>query len=139
METKPKVFTIVGDKNRYPHKGMHPDCWEKPHRGIVLSELDPIVWRGSLAFPGNEYPDPVDVAKHVQSVSHIVDDRVPVLWYFVNDCGIMKVLHSKVMWEDWSGLELWDELYKWWKNEREEENKRRLISLEKEIEANEST
>lgn len=144
MDKKPDVFTIVGDKNRCPYKGMHPDCWEKPHRGIVLSELDPIAWRATLAFPGNEYPDPLDVAKHVQRVSHITDDRVPVLWYFIKDCGIMNPVHSKVMWEEWKDLEPWDEIYKWWIDERDKVYKERSLSLDKEIaldkeiEANES-
>jgi hypothetical protein len=60
---------VVGCRYRWPQSSSHPDCWEVPHKGIVLALDDVRAWKNTLAFPELSWPDgPIQeyVTEHVQ-------------------------------------------------------------------------
>lgn len=78
-----EVGTKVGAK-RWPYHAAHPDCWGKPHAGIVLSPRDPRAWQGTMAF-GDRLPSHEEVDAHVDWIEANVPDRrptLPVEWDF---------------------------------------------------------
>lgn len=87
----PAVGTEVGCEYRWPYHCNHPDCWQPPHKGIVLALDDPRAWRGSLAFPRNP-PTQEECTAHVQKCLDrgLLQNDVPVLWTWVggNEQGV---------------------------------------------------
>ncbi len=77
----PAPGTEVGCYYRWPYQSAHPDCWQPPHKGIVLALDDPRAWRDSAAFPRN-LPTQEECTKHVQKCLEmgLLKDTVPVLW-----------------------------------------------------------
>ena len=77
----PPPGSEVGCEYRWPFKSSHPDCWGKPHKGIVLALDDIRAWTGSLAFPRNP-PTQEECTAHVQSCLDrgLLLNNVPVLW-----------------------------------------------------------
>ena len=81
----PAPGTEVGCEYRWPYDHAHPDCWQKPHKGVVLALDDPRAWRNSLAFPATMYPDgpPQDkLTAHVEKClsNGLLTSHVPVLY-----------------------------------------------------------
>ena len=76
--------TEVGAK-RWPYSACHSDCWEAPHKGIVLERDDPRAWARTMAFPSAE-PDPEAVKRHVAWCHKEFGESnsVPVLWLFAD-------------------------------------------------------
>lgn len=75
--------TKVGAR-RWPNHGAHPECWGRPHAGIVLASNDPRAWQGTLAF-GDRLPTKDEVDRHLAWIEANVPNRqpsVPVLWDF---------------------------------------------------------
>lgn len=77
------VGTEVSTNQRWPGSGFHPDCWEPPHKGIVLAVNNPRAWTNTVAFPGRS-PDQEEVDKHLENLKqrNISLDRTPVLYSF---------------------------------------------------------
>lgn len=80
----------VGCRYRWPYCANHSDCWQRPHKGIVLALDDPRAWKDSLAFPGLTYPDgpPQDlVTAHVEKCREqgLLSDGTPVLWQWFDE------------------------------------------------------
>lgn len=94
-ENFPAPGTEVGCKYRWPYHSAHPDCWQPPHKGIVLALDDPRAWRNSLAFP-RQTPTQEECTAHVQSCLDrgLLTKNVPVLWTW-ND-----VHEQGVQWDD---------------------------------------
>lgn len=81
----PAPGTEVGCEYRWPYDHAHPDCWQEPHKGVVLALDDPRAWNNSLAFPGSMYPDgPPQAAltAHVEKclANGLLTTHVPVLY-----------------------------------------------------------
>lgn len=78
----PAPGTEVGCEYRWPYDHAHPDCWQPPHKGVVLALDDPRAWRGSVAFPRAEMLTPEAVTKHVEWClsEKLLFDKVPVLY-----------------------------------------------------------
>lgn len=112
VKERPEPFTVVGSKDRCPYMDLHPDCWELPYQGIVLSSKDPIVWRNTLAFP-EDRPDPLDVAKYVEDYNFEKTDEVPVMWYFW-DNDLIRILRPRIYWVKYENLETYDYILEWW-------------------------
>jgi len=91
---------------RWPYAGAHPDCWGRPHRGVVLDQTDPRAWSGSIAFPRE--PGRGEVLEHLIKVGWS-EDEVPVAWEF-----------GRVYWERVENLKPYDEDVRAWERAREE-------------------
>lgn len=92
-----EIGTKVGAK-RWPNHAAHPDCWEKPHAGVVLSPRDPRSWEGTMAF-GSRLPTQAEVDAHVDWIEADVQKREPTLpveWDFWG--------RKEVYWETVSSL-----------------------------------
>jgi len=74
--------TLVGSR-RWPSAAAHPDCWEPPHKGVVLSQTDVRAWSRTIAFSAGE-PSLREVTLHVAQLHarNLLVDDVPVLWDF---------------------------------------------------------
>ena len=81
----PAPGTEVGCSYRWPYKVNHPDCWEPPHKGVVLALDDPRAWRDTLAFP-QRVPTQEECTAHVQKCldDGLLKGDVPVLWTWTN-------------------------------------------------------
>lgn len=78
---KLEVGEVVGG-HRWPYNHVHPDCWGRPHVGVVLADDDPRAWEGTLAFPFRR-PSAWEAWAHVawcRSWGGLAGDSVPVLW-----------------------------------------------------------
>lgn len=78
-----EIGTKVG-AGRWPYYGAHPDCWGRPHAGVVLAPNDPRLWKGTLAF-GDRLPSQAKVDNHLAWINVNVPNRipsVPVQWDF---------------------------------------------------------
>lgn len=87
--------TAVGCRYRWPYHANHPDCWVRPHQGVVLALDDPRAWSETLAFPCVA-PDQAKVTKHVEwclDQGLLSDGKVPVLWTWSTGGG------SQVQWD----------------------------------------
>lgn len=82
----PVMGTEVGCKYRWPYHSAHPDCWQPPHKGIVLALDDPRAWSNCLAFPGRT-PSQAECTAHVQKCldSGLLQNDVPVLWTWFDE------------------------------------------------------
>lgn len=81
-----EVGTKVGAR-RWPYNAAHPDCWVRPHAGVVLSQRDPRAWQGTMAF-GERLPTQAEVDRHVDWIEKNIPDRkatLPVLWDFFGE------------------------------------------------------
>lgn len=87
------VGTEVG-AGLIPYHASHPDCWQRPWKGVVLALDDVRAWAGSLAFP-DENPEQLAVSAHVRWCldQGLLRGKVPVAWEF-----------GKVHWERPQGL-----------------------------------
>lgn len=88
--------TLVG-AGRWPEQSGHPDNWEEPHFGVVLSIGDPEAWVGTAAFPGLFPPTKDQVVRHITSTRNgtamiHTNHDVPVRWNFPDG--------EKVIWEN---------------------------------------
>lgn len=79
------VGWVVGNK-RWPMCSAHPDCWQTPWKGKVLSIASPEAWTNSIAFP-NHKPTEEETTAHVRQLinSGFIPSSVPVLWSFEGD------------------------------------------------------
>lgn len=78
----PREGETVGSR-RWPYSACHPDCWQPPHQGVVISRTDVRAWAGTIAF-GPRTPSQTEVTLHVQRLQAqgLLLDDVPVLWSF---------------------------------------------------------
>jgi hypothetical protein len=103
--------TEVSTTYRWPYDSAHPDCWQQPHRGILLAENDPRAWAGSLAFPpaiGSTllalFPTQTAVDAHI---AQLAERGIPVTGRPVMyDFGVMweiteKTMPYSVIYEKW--------------------------------------
>lgn len=77
------VGTKVGAR-RWPYHAAHPDCWGRPHSGVVLSRRDPRAWQDTMRFAG-QLPSQAEVDAIVDANDARCSgqyDTVPVLWTF---------------------------------------------------------
>lgn len=76
------VGTEVG-AGLIPYHGAHPDCWQRPWKGVVLALDDVRAWAGSIAFP-DENPEQLAVSAHVRWClgQGLLRGKVPVAWEF---------------------------------------------------------
>lgn len=81
----PAPGTEVGCHYRWPYHANHPDCWQPPHKGIVLALDDPRAWSETLAFPRMN-PTQEECTAHVQNALErgLIKDSVPVLWNWID-------------------------------------------------------
>lgn len=77
----PAPGTEVSCSYRWPYQSAHPDCWQPPHKGVVLALDDPRAWTNSIAFPGKT-PTQEECTAHVQWCvnNDLLKTAVPVLW-----------------------------------------------------------
>lgn len=75
--------TEVSTHYRWPCSAFHPDCWEPPHKGVVLANNDPRAWANTLAFPGRT-PTQEEVDAHLANLAerNIPLSNTPVLYQF---------------------------------------------------------
>ncbi len=78
-----KVGTEVSTRYRWPGSAFHPDCWEPPHKGVVLAINDPRPWSNTLAFPGRT-PTVEEVDAHLANLAErgLSITKTPVLYSF---------------------------------------------------------
>lgn len=84
--------TLVGSK-RWPYAHAHPDCWNRPWSGTLLSVDDPRAWKDSVAL-GPGVPSKQATAAHVawcRAQGGL--STVPVLWHFDGPKG------PRIYWE----------------------------------------
>lgn len=62
-----QVGQAVSTDYRWPYSSAHPDCWLRPHRGIVLAPNDPRAWTGTLAF--HSTPTQAEVDAHLANLA----------------------------------------------------------------------
>jgi hypothetical protein len=91
--------TEVGCRYRWPMDNAHPDCWQKPVKGVVLALDDPLAWKATLAFPDVVYPDgpPREkVTAHVLRClrERLLGDVVPVRYVYPD--AVVRVYWDKV-------------------------------------------
>lgn len=91
-----KVGALVGAR-RWPYHGAHPDCWGRPHVGVLLGQRDRRAWGRTLAF-SEPLPAQAAVDRHVHWCREqvLLTGCVPVLWRFPDG--------MRVHWEGISGL-----------------------------------
>lgn len=104
-----QVGDVVG-AHRWPYISSHPDCWQKPHKGVVLSRDDPRAWAKTIAF-SSENPGPEAIREHLSYCDRqgLLKDVVPVLWDFPDG--------QQVYWQQTTGndaLRLYSEDYLEW-------------------------
>lgn len=107
----PREGETVGSR-RWPHSACHPDCWQPPHQGIVISRTDVRAWTGTIAFgPGT--PSQSEVTSHVQRLytQGLLLDEVPVLWSFFGT-------HQRVHWTSLNDLVSAQQDHQNWLRER---------------------
>ena len=106
----------VGCRYRWPQNGCHPDCWQPPLKGVVLEQIDPRAWKGSLAFPCRDgaLPDADMVKAHVVWChgEGLLNDKVPVLYEGVDAEGPF------VQWDDIDTLLPYAEMVAEWETAR---------------------
>lgn len=80
-EKFPPPGTEVGCEYRWPYDHAHPDCWQPPHKGVILALDDPRAWKDTIAFP-NRLPEQAEVTKHVEWClsQQLLQGSVPVLY-----------------------------------------------------------
>jgi hypothetical protein len=110
-----KIDNMTGMRvgaGRWAYSAAHPDCWLAPYVGTVLSAEDPQAWQGTLAFPGDELPDPAKVKAWAAQCRKegLLDAKVPVLWDFPTG--------QTVRWETLSALRLPADDRKAWEEAR---------------------
>lgn len=99
---------VVGAR-RWPQHGSHPDCWQTPRKGVVLSMQDPLAWQGTAAFCGR-VPSAQELQAHLETHSSTSGKNctdVPVMWDF-----------GRVFWEPASSLRSFEFDYAEWQVER---------------------
>ena len=96
------VGTLVSTRYRWPMSGSHPDCWELPHLGEVLSVNDPRAWANTLAFSGRT-PDQAEVDAHLAKLAGhgITIKDTPVKYYFgvMWDINVRPYEEVRVEWQ----------------------------------------
>lgn len=77
----PAPGTEVSCSYRWPYQSAHPDCWQPPHKGVVLALDDPRAWTNTIAFPGRT-PEQEECTAHVKKCrdNGWLSTSVPVLW-----------------------------------------------------------
>lgn len=113
--TKLNLSTLVGKRvgaGRWPYSAAHPDCWQKPHEGLVLALDDPRAWAGTTAFPMQK-PDAAEVAAHVAwcQEQNLLATELPVLWDFPSG--------QMVRWESITSLVSPEDDFAAWQKARE--------------------
>ncbi len=111
-----RLGTEVSTDYRWPYDHAHPDCWEAPHRGVLLANNDPRAWTGTIAFPRG-VPSQKAVNAHLASLAErdIPLTGLPVLYDF------------NVCWEIAEKVKPYDVIYAEWEAAREA--KRQTYSL----------
>jgi hypothetical protein len=112
----------VGCEYRRPYDHARPDCWQEPHKGVVLPLDDVRAWRNTLAFPELTFPDgpPQDkVTAHVQRClgEGLLNESVPVLYVSSIDG------EEFMQWDRITALKPYAEELEAWRAAREEKRK----------------
>jgi hypothetical protein len=123
------VGTEVGELGSYPYGACHVDCWGKPWKGIVISEYDPIVWHGTLAFPGQAVQSEVRelVENNMRLEARREEEyynRVPVLMFYTDDPDDPKRCITSIRWSEIDKLVPYKIAVKTWRIDRAVERKR---------------
>lgn len=61
------VGSAVSTEYRWPYDHAHPDCWGRPHRGVLLAQNDVRAWTGTLAF--HSTPSQAEVDAHLANLA----------------------------------------------------------------------